>query len=97
MFLSFIIPVYNTEDYIEECLNSLLNQNISSDEYEIICINDGSKDKTVEELCIEFASQISEEYEKNGEILRISPFLFITIVLTAMVSYCISLFPTGSR
>lgn len=50
LFLSFIIPVYNTEDYIEECLNSLLNQNISSDEYEIICINDGSKDSSFDIL-----------------------------------------------
>lgn len=44
MFLSFIVPVYNTEKYIAECLNSLLEQDISADEYEIICVNDGSKD-----------------------------------------------------
>lgn len=50
MVLSFIIPVYNTEDYIAECLDSLLNQNIPADEYEIICINDGSKDSSLEIL-----------------------------------------------
>lgn len=50
MFLSFIIPVYNTEDYIAECLNSLLNQNIPTDEYEIICVNDGSKDSSLDIL-----------------------------------------------
>ena len=36
--------MYNTELYLEECLDSLLNQNISHDEYEIICVNDGSTD-----------------------------------------------------
>lgn len=44
MFLSFIVPVYNAEKYIAECLTSLLRQNIPAEEYEILCINDGSKD-----------------------------------------------------
>lgn len=50
MLLSFIIPVYNTEDYIAECLDSLLNQNIPIDEYEIICVNDGSDDSSIDIL-----------------------------------------------
>ena len=45
--ISIIIPVYNVEKYIEECLLSLVNQNITSDEYEIICIDDGSTDNSV--------------------------------------------------
>ena len=44
MFLSFIVPIYNAEKYLPECLDSLLNQGIDSSEYEIICINDGSTD-----------------------------------------------------
>ena len=44
MFLSLIIPVYNAEKYVAESLDSLLNQDLSSDEYEIICVNDGSRD-----------------------------------------------------
>lgn len=44
MFLSFIVPVYNTEKYLPECLDSLLDQDIPRDDYEIICINDGSTD-----------------------------------------------------
>lgn len=44
MFLSVIVPVYNAENYIGECLNSLLEQDIPQGEYEIICVNDGSKD-----------------------------------------------------
>ena len=46
MFLSIIIPVYNAEGYIGETLSSLLAQNISKDDYEIICVNDGSKDSS---------------------------------------------------
>lgn len=44
MKLSFIIPVYNAENYISRCLDSLLDQNI--DDYEIICIDDGSSDNS---------------------------------------------------
>ena len=50
MLISFIVPVYNTELYLEECLDSLLNQDISHDEYEIICVNDGSTDGSSEIL-----------------------------------------------
>lgn len=50
MLLSFIIPVYNTEEYLESCIQSLLEQDISQDEYEIICINDGSSDRSLEIL-----------------------------------------------
>ena len=39
--ISVIVPVYNTEKYLNECINSLLNQTI--DDYEIIVINDCSK------------------------------------------------------
>lgn len=44
MFLSFIVPVYNAQSYINQCLDSLINQDIS--DYEIICINDGSTDNS---------------------------------------------------
>lgn len=50
MFLSFIVPVFNTEKYIAECLESLLTQDIPAYDYEIICINDGSQDNSLEIL-----------------------------------------------
>lgn len=52
--LSFVIPVYNLEQYISATLDSCLRQDISLDEYEIICINDGSSDKS-EEIISEYA------------------------------------------
>lgn len=50
MFLSFIVPVYNTEKYLAECLDSLLSQDIPYDDYEIICVNDGSNDGSLDIL-----------------------------------------------
>ena len=44
--LSIILPIYNVEKYIDECLKSLFNQDIDESYYEIICINDGSTDNT---------------------------------------------------
>lgn len=42
--ISIIIPVYNGEKYIEKCLNSIKNQTFK--DYEVLIINDGSKDNT---------------------------------------------------
>ncbi|MDF9830950.1 glycosyltransferase [Parabacteroides sp. PF5-6] len=44
MYLSIIIPVYNVEKYLEQCINSCLDQDIASSDYEIILVNDGSTD-----------------------------------------------------
>lgn len=50
--LSVILPVYNCEKYIKNCLNSILEQKIET--MEIIIINDGSNDNTLKE-CQKFA------------------------------------------
>lgn len=46
--ISIIVPVYNTEKFLEKCLNSLINQTLK--DIEIICINDESTDKSVQIL-----------------------------------------------
>ncbi|GHT96578.1 glycosyl transferase [Alphaproteobacteria bacterium] len=46
--ISIIIPVYNVEKYLTRCLDSVINQTLK--EIEIICINDGSTDKSLEIL-----------------------------------------------
>ena len=50
MFLSIITPVYNTAKYLPACLDSLLDQGIPYEEYEVILINDGSTDHSAEIL-----------------------------------------------
>lgn len=46
--VSILVPVYNVEKYLRECLDSLINQTLA--DIEIICINDGSTDKSLEIL-----------------------------------------------
>lgn len=46
--LSIIIPAYNVEQYILDCLESVFAQDLSPDEFEVIVINDGSTDSTLE-------------------------------------------------
>lgn len=63
--LSIIIPVYNTANYLIECLDSILSLNIPN--YEVIIINDGSIDNS-EEIIIEYQEiypQISYYYQVN--------------------------------
>lgn len=50
IILSIIIPAYNVEQYIERCILSCIKQNINKDIYEIIVINDGSTDNTLETI-----------------------------------------------
>lgn len=57
MKLSIIIPVYNVEKYVERCILSCYNQNVSHQLYEIIIVNDGSTDNSynvVRSLCGSF-------------------------------------------
>ncbi|NCO97136.1 MAG: hypothetical protein COY38_05055 [Candidatus Aenigmarchaeota archaeon CG_4_10_14_0_8_um_filter_37_24] len=44
--VSIIVPAYNAEKTIELCLKSLLNQSYQKNKYEILVVDDGSKDKT---------------------------------------------------
>ncbi|UJH67011.1 glycosyltransferase [Allomuricauda sp. SCSIO 65647] len=56
MRLSIILPTYNMEKYLPRCLNSLLEQDIPKRDYEIIIVNDESKDNTL---------QIAKEYQRK--------------------------------
>lgn len=53
-----IIPVYNAEKYLEDCLNSALNQTLN--ELEVICITDGSSDNSLQ-ILNEYAKKIQAE------------------------------------
>ena len=53
--LSVIIPLYNSAKWLPKCIESVLNQDISDDDLEIICINDGSPDDS---------EKIAKHYQK---------------------------------
>lgn len=60
---SIIIPCYNSEDYLEKCLDTVLNQNTNC-VYEVVAVNDGSSDST---------PQILEKYnEKYSHLVVIN-------------------------
>lgn len=60
--LSFILPCYNVEQYVQYCLNSILKCDLSADEYEVICVNDCSSDKT---------SDIIHDFESMYQQVRV--------------------------
>ncbi len=54
--LSIIVPVYNVEQFLSPCLDSLLDQGMGEDQYEIVIVNDGSTDASPD-ICKEYAAQ----------------------------------------
>lgn len=66
--LSIIIPIYKVEGYLCKCVDSVLNQDLPSSEYEIILVDDGSPDKCPQ-ICDEFAAaheNIRVIHRENG-------------------------------
>ncbi len=54
MYFSVIVPVYNVDKYLKECIDSILAQSFT--DYELILVNDGSTDKSPE-ICDEYAKR----------------------------------------
>lgn len=63
VLISVIIPVYNVEMYLEECIESLVNQSIGFENIEVICIDDCSTDNSWNILC-----SYSEKYKNIKSI-----------------------------
>ena len=58
--ISVIMPMYNVEHFVGECIESILSQTM--EEWELICVNDGSKDRS---------PQIAEEYAVKDRRIKI--------------------------
>ena len=58
--VSIIVPIFNTEKFIEKCLTSLINQTLC--DIEIICVNDGSTDNSL---------AILEKYAKRDSRIKV--------------------------
>lgn len=68
MLISFIVPVYNAEAYLEECVESLLQQTYN--QIEVLLVNDGSTDGSAD-LCDSFAakdSRVRVFHKENGGV-----------------------------
>lgn len=66
--ISIIVPIYRVEQYLRKCVDSLLNQDIPSSEYEIILVDDGSPD-TCPQICDEYVAaheNIRVVHRENG-------------------------------
>ena len=64
MKLSIIVPVYNVEDYIKECMDSLIN--ITIEDMEILVIDDGSLDNSINIVEKYEDTRIRIIHQKNG-------------------------------
>lgn len=62
--VSVIVPIYNVEEYIKECIDSIINQTYKN--LEIILVNDGSKDKSIEIVNEYEDSRIKIITKENG-------------------------------
>ena len=68
LLLSIIVPIYKVEPYLRKCVDSLLVQDLSPEEYEIILVDDGSPDdcgKIADEYAARF-SNVRAIHQENG-------------------------------
>ena len=66
--LSIVVPIYKVEHYLRKCVDSLLHQDLSHAEYEIILVDDGSPDNCGD-ICEEYAgrfAQVKVVHRRNG-------------------------------
>ena len=64
--ISVIVPVYNVEPYLAQCINSILSQ--SFEDFEVLLVDDGSKDRSGE-ICDEYAAKdclVRVFHKENG-------------------------------
>lgn len=69
MKLSIIIPVYNVEQYLGDCLHSVFSTEVASDDYEVIIVNDGTPDRSmsvVHDVCEGHRNVRIVEQENQG-------------------------------
>ena len=67
LLLSIIVPIYNVEKYIHPCLESIYRQGLDENKFEVILVNDGTKDRSMEVI------QDIIEQHKNITVINRKP------------------------
>lgn len=70
MFLSIVIPVYNSAEYLPKCLDSIWSQGLPEDDYEVVCVDDCSTDDSLAVLQQEATSHRQLRVLQNPTNLR---------------------------
>ncbi|WP_239257204.1 glycosyltransferase [Listeria ilorinensis] len=68
--ISILIPIYNAADYLDETLNSILNQEIGDIKYEVLLIDDGSVDNS-KQICLNYTRKFDHfkySYKENSGV-----------------------------
>ena len=63
--ISVIVPIYNADKYLSDCINSIIDQTLNFENIQLILVNDGSTDNS-----LKIAREFSEKYE-NIELINL--------------------------
>ena len=99
-FASFIVPIYNSEKWLAECVESILAQTI--EDFEVILIDDGSRDKSglICDWFKEKDDRICVVHKENGGVssarnkairLAKGEFVFLSILMMLYIQDCWSI------
>lgn len=69
MDLSIIVPIYNVEKYVRTCIESIFRQGLDENRFEVIIVNDGTQDKSMEvitDIISQHSNIIVIEQKKQG-------------------------------
>ena len=86
-FLSIVVPAYNVENYIRECVDSILAQDFT--DFELLLVDDGSRDGTGE-ICDGYAkndARVHVIHKENGGLVSGYAALAQSLDLTDMPDY----------
>ena len=68
--LSIIVPVYNVEKYVRPCIESIFKQGLDDADFELIIVNDGTKDHSMEMIAdiIQQHNNITVIHQENQSL-----------------------------
>ena len=87
MKFSIIVAAYNVAEYLEECVESLVNQNFPNSEYEVLIVDDGSTDCRTGLLCDQLTSKFGVVRTIQREILELNTLREIIYYLLMVMTF----------